>query len=139
MLYVFNTEGDGEILGPYDRTDEDVVFYVKPGSANCDSPEFGQAPADCVTVKEVTRSEVQDEIARLKRQLDEASWWIGGDYVTAMNSVLAVGVQLIQYAQVMGARLTVDTATREHFRKVESDGYYIGSRAHSRQFETSAV
>lgn len=130
MKMVFNTEGQNEILGQYVGTDEGVVSYTTVYGA-----EPKHAPADCVAVREVTSLEMATEVNRLKLKVEAAVTWLGGDPLTAMNSVVAAGIELVEYAQIMGAALTVDGAYTELRRKVNSGDYYIGARAHSRALD----
>lgn len=129
MRYVFNTEGDNEILGTFVRVDEDTVVYQEENGR-----PFKFAPADCVTVREVTYREVRSEVERLAKRLATD----GGGDLTGLNSIVAVAAQAIAYARVMGAALTTDNAMREVYRQA-NDGRYVGARTHSRQFEETPV
>lgn len=128
MKYVFNTEGENEILGEYLGTDEDAVVYRRPGSGHA------SAPSDCVTVKEITRDEIVEVLDGFKRSLDVVKSWVGGDSLTAMNSLMALQVEMREYAYVMGSRLNDDAAATELRRQVR-EGHYRSERSHSRQFE----
>jgi hypothetical protein len=132
MKCVINTEGSNEILGPFYGTGESVVLYYAGGENEI---EIRSAPEDCVRVVEISREEIVAEVERLKRQIDDATGWIGGDSLTAMNSLVGVAAELTAYARVMGAALTPDTAAKQVQTKVESGGYYIASRAHSARFD----
>lgn len=136
MQYVFNTEGENEILGQFERCEEDAVFYRRPGTGYAVS----MAPADCVTVKEVTRDEIVAVVEGFKRALDnDVVGWLHGDNATAMNGLMALQAQMREYAYVMGARLSDDAATAELRRQVKQEGRYRGARSHSRPFEEPSV
>jgi hypothetical protein len=128
MKLVFNAEDNYTALGRYAGSEEDSVFYMKPGGYRM------AAPADCVEVREVSTEDVAAEIDRLARQVEQAKSWIGGDSLTAMNSLVQAGVELAEYARIMGALLSPEAAKAELDRKVESGDYYIGARAHSGLF-----
>lgn len=129
MKMVFNAEDGYAILGTYVGLDEGVVLYQATFNG-----AIRNAPEDCVVMREVPREEMIQQIARFARLAHETEPWVSGDSLTAMNSLLALGVEMIEYAQVMGAALTVDAAYAELRRKV-GEGYGIGAKAHARAFE----
>ena len=134
MKIVFNTEGDNEALGPYVDTVEDAVVYSKG-----DSIGYASVPADCVTVREITRDEVLEVFAWFKRSIDSSGYWVDGDSLVALNGLVQAAVQMIEYAQVHGAALTVDQAYANLRREVGKEKRYIGARQHSRAFEETTV
>ena len=131
MLYVFNTEGENEILGEFGHYDEDAVIYRRGDGV------IRSAPADCVTVREVTRAEIISVLDNFVRQIDSAKGWIvdGGYGDTGLNTLVGIGVEMIEYAQVMGAALSSEAAFTDLRRQVRDEKRYKGERAHSRQFE----
>src|SRR4051794_35528638 len=106
MRIVFNTEGNNEALGPYVESDldQDTVTY-RDAAGN-----YKHAPVDCVAVREITRDEMQEVFSSFKTDITGAGYWLGGDSVTAMNSLIGIAAQMIEYAQTHGARLSVDVA-----------------------------
>jgi hypothetical protein len=133
MKYVFNTEGKNETLGRFYRVEEDTVEYEVAGGA------VKRAPADCVMVRELARNEIVAEFERLAGHVTRAALWVGGDTTVALNSLLATGVEMIEYAKLMGAALSEDTARQDLRRRVESGDYYLVERAHSRALEEARV
>lgn len=134
MLYVFDTEGDNEILGPYSGFEEDAIFYMS-------GYERKQAPEDSVVVREVTRAEIVAEFERFQRRIENAKMHVvaGGFGDTGLNSLVAIGVEMARYAEAMGAAFSMGAAGVEVDRLVREERHYIERRAHSRQFEEAAV
>lgn len=125
VRYVFNAEEGYENLGQFVGYDEGVVLYQATYRG-----DIRQAPDDCVVVREVTYAEQKEAMLRFGKQIESSAQW--GD-TTGLNGIVQIAVEMLEYASVMGAALSVDQAYANLRR--EQKVRYIGTRAHSRQFE----
>lgn len=127
MRVVVNMESDErEVLGEYLGTDEDTVRFMRGPNV---AP--GSAPADCVKIVEYGAGETRAEFERWQRVIESNAGWIGDGTTpatTALNGIVALAVEMLDYAHTFGAALTQDEALRDLRRKY-GDGYRIGSCA----------
>jgi hypothetical protein len=121
MLYVIDVESEANtVLGPYVKTEEDVVFY------ECVAGDrfVKTAPVDCVKIVEVPRGFFLREVERWKALLDRDISWVGGDTTVAMNSLVALGQEIVEFAQSFGAAFSGASAYVDLVRKAEA-GYRL--------------